>query len=173
MADVSRVRGGEARHLRFETRKVRRRLEGAAALEDEAVLRVEPAERDMILEPLAAGREDVGEDPRIEEERRAEVEAVAQRRPHDPRAAADRGFLLEHCDRHTLLGEQERGGKPAGTGSDDRDAGGGRRWHPGQGSLSLAAADAAGTRLEHDPPAAKGAPPRERGIRRAMTCSRL
>ena len=70
----------------------------AAALEDEVVLRVETPELDMILQPLAAGCEDVREDARIEEEGRADIELIAAGRTDRAGTPADRRFAFEHGD---------------------------------------------------------------------------
>jgi hypothetical protein len=92
-----------------------------AALEDQVVLRVEPAQLDPILQALATGREDVGEDLRVEEEGGANVEAVPARGLHRARATADGLRLLEERDLEPLRGEKKSGGQPARAGSDDRD----------------------------------------------------
>ncbi len=73
----------------------------------------------MILEPLAAGLEDIREDARIEEEGRADVERVSAGRAHRAGASADHGFLLENRDRQPVPGEQQRGRQAAGARADD------------------------------------------------------
>ena len=95
----------------------------AAALEDQPVLRVEPDQLDLVLEPAPHAGEDLGEDAGIEEEGRAEVEAVAVRRRQRAGAAADDLVLLEHRDLRALRRQQHGGGEPARPRADDGDAG--------------------------------------------------
>ena len=76
-ADVRRVGRAELGDLGFEPRHVRRAVELAAGAEDEAVLRVEPDHRHFARAGRGRRPEDAFEHPRVEEERRPEVEAEA------------------------------------------------------------------------------------------------
>jgi hypothetical protein len=73
---VAGIRGRETGDLLFETLEIGGRLDGAPALEDEVVLRIEALQLDVILQALAARLEDLGQDLGVEEEGRADVEAV-------------------------------------------------------------------------------------------------
>ena len=57
--DVLGVVGRDLGDLLGQLRHVGGRAKLAAALEHEVVLRIEPLELDVVLEPLAAGREDL------------------------------------------------------------------------------------------------------------------
>ena len=126
LAHVLGVVGRDARDLGLEPVHVVGGADLAARLEHEVVLRIEPLELDVVLEPLAAGLEDVGEDLRIEEEGRADVEAEAAGRLDRLGAAADRRVLLQQRDVDAGPGEEQRGGEAAGTGTDDDDAASGQ-----------------------------------------------
>ena len=90
----------------------------AAAAEDQAVVRVEPDHLDLVLEPAAADREDLPQDPRIEEEGRTHVEMESVG-GNGPRAAPDRIQSFEYGDVAARLGQQHRGGQAARAGADD------------------------------------------------------
>jgi hypothetical protein len=89
------------------------------------VLRIEALEVHVIFEPLATGLEDILQDARIEEERRADVEGVAPRRANGAGATAHRRLALEDRDRHAFPGEEHGGGKASRPCADDGDTG---RW---------------------------------------------
>ena len=103
--------------------RIGRRLELAAALEDEPVERVEAAQLHILVEILAAGGEDLAQDPGVEEEGGADIEAVAARRADGARPPADRLAALEHHHVEAGAGEKQGGGQAAWAGADDRDSG--------------------------------------------------
>ena len=69
------VSWAELRHLGGQPRQIAMGLQLAASLEHQAVLRIEPDQLDLILQPPPAGSENVGKHARIEEECRPHVEA--------------------------------------------------------------------------------------------------
>ena len=90
--------------------------------EEQPIQRVDADQLRLVLQPRADALEDLGDDAGIEEEGRAEVEAIAFRRHLCAGPAADDLVLLEDGDLGALRGQQHGGGKPAGTGADDSNA---------------------------------------------------
>ena len=84
-------------------------------------MRIERLQLDVILEALAASLEDLGQDARIQEEGRTDVEAIAAGRRDRAGAAADHVVLLEDRHRGAGRGQQQGGGKASGPGADDHD----------------------------------------------------
>ena len=84
------------------------------------VHRIEAEQLDLVLKPMPAGREDLREDLRVEEEGRAEIEPEAAR-VQGSRTAADAVLALEHD--HVRAGVSQEHGcrEPAGPGAGDDD----------------------------------------------------
>ena len=138
LPDVLGVIRGDAGDLRLEALHVTGGTDLARdpvpalrilALEHEVILRIEPLQLDVILETLAACLEDVGEDLWIEEEGRADIEAVAAGRLHRLGPAADRRVLLDHRDVDARSCEEQRRRQSPGAGADDDDAASGQGPH--------------------------------------------
>jgi hypothetical protein len=104
----ARVARRQARDLGLHAVHVGRRVDALAALEHQAVLRVELPQLHFLLQRRATGREDLGQDARIQEKGGAEVEAVAAGRGERARAAADDAVAL--VQRHARAGGGEHHG---------------------------------------------------------------
>ena len=99
----------------------------AVALEDEPILRIQPFQLDMVLQPFAAGREYLIQDLGIEEEGRPDVEAVAVRRGEGLRPTTDDLVALEEHDLDAFSRQQQGRGEASGPGADDDHGFGTRR----------------------------------------------
>ena len=96
-----------------------------AILEHQMVLRIEADQLDLVLQPAAAGGEDVGQHPRIQEEGRPGIEAeraLIGRRGDGRGPAAEHVARLVHRDVHARLGQQHGRGQAARPAADDPDA---------------------------------------------------
>ena len=120
-AHVARIGRRQASDLLLQPVEIGGGANGTAALEDEVVLRVETLELDMILQPFAAGFEDILQDARIKEEGRADIELIAAGRMHRAGTPAHSGFSFEHGDGHALPRQQHGGGKPSWASANNGD----------------------------------------------------
>ena len=120
-ADVPRIASVELGDFHFELVEVAADADVRAALEGEPIAGIDPLQRHVVPQRQPAAFEHAFQDLRVEEERRAEVEAEALGRD-GPRATADRVGLLEKGDVEPFARQQHRRSETSGTGPDDRDA---------------------------------------------------
>jgi len=130
----ARVGRREPGHLGLHPGNIGGREQLPARAEHQPILRVESHHLDLLSEIAAAGGEDLFEDPRIEEERRPQVELEALGRGDRAGPAARYGQPFDHPDAGPRVCQEHGTGKPAWPGSDDVD----RPRHP-----QLSAAEAA------------------------------
>ena len=119
--DMASVIGRDPGDLGCKRLDIGRRAQLATAFEDEAVLRVEPLQLDVILEPLAARGEDLRQHLGIEEESGADVEAIATLDADRLGSAPDGLVLLEQGDFDALGRQQQGRSKASRTRADDGD----------------------------------------------------
>ena len=120
-ADLLRVVGRDAGDLLGQLVDIGRCADRAIVLENQAILRIEPLQLDVILEALTTGREDLGEDFRVEEERRADVEAVALRRLDRSRAPSDNVVTFVDRDLDAVGGQKQGDRQAPRSSTDDGD----------------------------------------------------
>ena len=135
------VGGREPGHLGLHPADVRGGQQFAPGPEHEPVLRVEPDHLDFLPKVAAAGREDLLQHPRVEEEGGPEVELEPLGRRDRAGPTSGHGQPFQHAHPHAGIGQEHGTGESAWSGSDDVD----RPRHP-QRSAAGAAPDTHGGR---------------------------
>ena len=118
--EARRIRRGEAADFPLHAGEVRRGIHLAARAKENAILRIEADEFDLVAQVGAGHLKNFLQHARVEKERGADIESVIAQF-ETAGASAESVGAFENFHPHPGGGEENGAGQPAGAGTDDDD----------------------------------------------------